>query len=71
VNSLLNSQFCVEGESRIDLGGNLTRNNVQDFLTEFDEEAVEGGVGLCLEITLLVFTVFDRNIDQFGIFGFL
>lgn len=40
----------VEGESGVDLGGDSAGDDLQDLLTELDEEGVHGVLGLLLEV---------------------
>jgi len=42
----------VERESGVDLGGDTAWDNLQDFLTELDEESVHSVLGLLLEVTV-------------------
>ena len=46
VQSLLDRSLGVEGESSIDFGRDLARDNLQDLLTKFDKETVDCGVDL-------------------------
>ena len=50
VQSLVNAGLGVEREAGIDLGGDLARNNLEDLPAELDQEPVEGGIDLGVEV---------------------
>lgn len=43
----------VKGESGVDLGGDSAGDDLQDLLTELDEEGVHGVLGLLLEVAIV------------------
>jgi len=46
VQGLVDGGLFVKGEARVDFGGDSAGDDFEDFLAEFDEEAVERGVDL-------------------------
>lgn len=46
--SLVNGGLGIEGESSVDLGGDLARDDLEDLLAELHKEIVEGSVDLLL-----------------------
>jgi hypothetical protein len=71
VKSLLDSVLGIKGESSIDLGGDLARDDLQDLLTKLNQETVESGIGLLVGITAVLLSVCDGLIDQLGVLGLL
>ena len=54
VKSLVDRGLHVEGKASVDLGGDLTRDNLEDLLAKFDEEAVESSIDLAISVFSLV-----------------
>jgi len=48
VQGLFNRPLGIKREPGIDLSGHLSRDNVQDLLSELDQETVEGGIDLLI-----------------------
>jgi hypothetical protein len=71
VQSLINGGLGVERPASINLGGNLSGDNVENLRAELDEQVVEGGVDLSVNITALLLTLLNGSVDQAGIFGLL
>lgn len=71
VESLVNGGLGVEGEAGIDLGGDLAGDDLEDLLAKLDEEAVESGVDLAVNVTALLLGVLDGGVDQLGVLGLL
>lgn len=69
VQCLLNGLLCVEGESGVDLGGDLARNDLQDLCTELNQEVVEGSVNLLVDVLAVVLSVLNGLVNQLGVFG--
>lgn len=49
VKSLINRGLGVEGEASIDFGGNLSGDDGENLLAEFDEETIKGGINLLID----------------------
>lgn len=66
-----NTGFCVKREAGIDLGRNLAGNSFQDLFTKFNQETVEGGINLGVDVLLefLCLRICDGNVDKLGIFS--
>ncbi len=69
--SLVNGSLGIEGKSSIDFGGNLSRDNSQNLLSELDQETVKGRVDLLIDGRAVLLAILNRNIDQLGIFRLL
>lgn len=59
----------VKGEAGIDLGGNPTRDDLQNFRTESNQQSVHGVLRLLFGAPALLFTEFDGGIDDCRIVG--
>lgn len=68
---LVDRGLGVEGEPGIDLGGDLARDNLENLLAELDQQAVEGGVDLVLNVAALLLGVVDGDVYQLGVLGLL
>lgn len=62
--------FLVKGETGIDFGGNSSRDDFEDFFSEFNEETVEGGIDLVVNVAAVVLSVLDCCIDEFCVSRF-
>ena len=49
VQSLVDRGLGVEGETGIDLSGDLARDDFENLLAEFDEETVQSGIDLLVD----------------------
>jgi hypothetical protein len=61
----------VKGVTGVDFGRDAAGDDFQDFLAEFDEEAVEGGLDLVVDIVAFLEAVLDCCVDLFCVGGFL
>lgn len=69
---LVNTGLGVEGEAGVDLGGDLSGDDVEDLLAKLDQQAVEGIVNLLLNVGGALFLgVGNGDIDQLGVLGLL
>ena len=68
---LVNGGLCVEREAGVDLSGDLAGDDVEDLLAELDEEVVECGVNLVLDVVRVVLAPGDGGIDELGVLGLL
>lgn len=68
---LVDRGLCVERKARIDLGGNLSGNDLQDLLAELYEEVVQCGVNLVLNVLAVLLAVLDGSVDQLLVVGLL
>jgi len=71
VKGLVNGSLGGERETGIDLSGDLSWDNLQDLLSELDEELVEGSVDLLVDGGALVLTVGDGGINEAGVLWLL
>lgn len=72
VEGLVDGSLGVEGVVSIDLSGDLSWDDLQDLLAELDEETVEGGVDLVVDVcSTVLLAVGDGNIDESGILWLL
>ena len=71
VQGLVNGSLCIKRESRIYFCGNLSWDNLQDLLSELNQETVQSSVDLVIEILAVLFAVCDGGVDEFGVFGLL
>jgi hypothetical protein len=71
VQSLVNGGLGVEREASVNLGGNLSGDDLENLLSELDEQVVEGGVDLSVNVAALLLTLLNGSVDQAGIFGLL
>lgn len=71
VESLVDGGLGIEGETGIDLSRHLSGDNLEDLLSEFDQEAIEGGVGLLVDGLAVLLAVRNSNVDQRSIFWLL
>ena len=69
--SLVNRGLGVEGESSIDLGGDLAGDDLQDLGAELNKEVVEGRFDLGSEITTFRLGLSDGFVDQGRVLGLL
>lgn len=68
---LVDGGLGVEGEAGVDLGGDLAGDDFEDLLAELDQQAVESGVHLCVDIAAGLLGVLDGLIDQLRVLGLL
>lgn len=69
--SLLDGSLGVEGETGINLGGDLAGNNVKDLLAELHEKVVEGVVDLVVDGTASGLAELDGSVNELGVIGLL
>lgn len=50
VKRLFHGGLLVKGEAGVDFGGDSSRDDLEDFFAEFDEETVEGIVDLGVDV---------------------
>lgn len=65
--SLINGSLGIEGETGVDLSRDLSWDNLQDLLSELDEETVKGGIGLVINRATVLLSVFDGSINELGV----
>lgn len=68
---LVNGGLGVEGEAGIDLGGDLAGDDLEDLLAELDQQLVEGGVHLCVEVAAGLLGGLDGLVNQLRVLGLL
>ena len=61
---LVNGSLGVEGETGIDLSGDLSWDNLQDLLSELDEETVKSGIDLVVDGATVLLSVLDGGINK-------
>jgi hypothetical protein len=61
----------VEGETRVDLGGDLSGYNLENFLAELDQQVVKRAVNLLLDILSVLLAELDSGVDQLLVLFFL
>lgn len=71
VKSLVNGTLSIERETGINLSRNLSRDDIQDLLSELDQETIEGGISLLVEVLAVSLAVLDSGVNQLGVFGLL
>jgi hypothetical protein len=71
VQSLLDGGLGVEGETGVDLSGDLAGDDLEDLLAELDQETVKGMVNLGVDVAALLLAVGNGSIDQLGVLGLL
>lgn len=71
VQGLVDGGLGVEGESGINLGGDLAGDDGENLLAELNQQAVESSVDLVVEVTALALGVVDGDIYQLGVLGLL
>jgi len=71
VESLVDGGLLVEGETGINFGGDLSRDNGENFLSELDEESVKGSIDLGIEVSAVFLSVSNGGIDQMSVFWLL
>lgn len=67
VKGLVNRSLGVKGESGVNFGGNLARNDLQDLLSELDKETVEGSINLLIDVLAVLLSVGDGSVNELGI----
>lgn len=69
---LVNGTLGGEREAGVNLGGDTSWNNLEDLLSELDEEAVEGSIDLGVDVrSTVLLSVSDGNIHKLGVLGLL
>jgi hypothetical protein len=71
VQSLVDGLLGVEGESSVDLGGDLAGDDGENLTAELDQQAVESMVDLALDVATLLLAVGDGSVYQLGVLGLL
>lgn len=69
VEGLGDGRGLVEGEARVDLGGDLARDEGEDLFAELNEETVHGGVGLGVDVLAVGLSVLESGVDELGVLG--
>lgn len=69
--SLLDGDILVEGETGVDLSGDLAGDDLQDLAAELDEQVVKGDVNLLVELLAVLLAVGDSVVDELGVLGLL
>jgi len=70
---LLDTGLSVEGESGVNLGGDLAGNNLEDLLAELDEESIKDSIDLVVDALAIgvLLAVGDSVVNKLGILGLL
>ena len=68
---LVDRGLGVEREASVDLGGDLARYYLQDLLTELNQQVVESGIDLLVEVLAVVLAVSDGSVNELGVLGLL
>lgn len=68
---LLDGDVLVEGETGVNLSGDLAGDDLQDLATELDEQVVEGDVDLLVDVLAVLLAVRDSLVDELGVLGLL
>lgn len=68
---LLDGDILVEGETGVDLSGDLAGDDVQDLLAELDEEVVKGDINLLVLGLAVLHTIGDSIVNELGVLGLL
>lgn len=71
VQGLVDGGLGVEGEASVDLCGDLAGDDLEDLLAELNQQAVEGGVHLCVDVTAGRLGVLDGLVNQLRVLGLL
>jgi len=70
---LLDTGLSVEGESGVNLGGDLARDNLENLLAELDEEGIKNSINLVVDALAVrvLLAVGDGVVNELGIVGLL
>ena len=68
---LLDGTLGVEGQLGVNLSGDLAGNDLEDLLSELNEETVESGLDLLVEGLAVLLAVGDGSVDESGVLGLL
>lgn len=68
---LLDGGLSVEREPGVDLGGDLAWDDLENLLTELDEEVVKGVVDLVVKVLAVLLAVLNRSVDKRSILWLL
>lgn len=71
MHSLLNGSLDIERESGVNFSGNLSWDNLQDLLSELNQETIKCGINLLVNVTSLFLSVCNGGVDELGILGLL
>jgi hypothetical protein len=71
VERLVDRRLCAEGESGVDLGGDLAGDDLEDLGAELDQEVVEGRVDLLVDRAALLLGPGNGGVQERGILGLL
>jgi hypothetical protein len=71
VKGLVYGGLGVERESGIDLGGDLSGDNLQNLLSKLHQQVVQRGVHLCVYVLAMLLAVRNSGIDQLRVLGLL
>ena len=63
--------LSVKGEPRVHLSRDLAGDDVEDLLAELDEEVVEGGIDLLVDVAAVLLAVLDGGVDELLVLGLL
>lgn len=61
------SGLLVIRQGSVDLGGNSTRDDLEDLLSKLDEQSVHGVGDLVIDGTSLLLGPFDGRVDELGV----
>lgn len=68
---LVDGGLGVEGESGVNLGGDLAGDDGENLTAELDQQAVESVVDLAVDVAALSLAVGNGSIYQLGVLGLL
>lgn len=71
VESLVDRRLRAEGESGIDLSGDLAGDNLKNLGAELDEEVVKSIIDLLVDRATLTLGLGDGSVEKRGVLGLL
>lgn len=69
--SLVDGSLGIEGELGVNLGGDLSGDDVKNLLSELNKETVESGLNLLIEGLSVLLAVGNGSVDKSGVLGLL
>lgn len=69
--SLVDGSLGIEREAGINLGGDLSGDDLEDLLAELDEKGVKGAVNLVVDGSAGGLAGLDSGINELGVVGLL
>ena len=69
--SLVDGGLGIKGEAGVNLSRHLSGDDLQNLLSELDQEAVEGCIGLLVDVLAMILAVGHSNIYEGGVFWLL